>query len=147
MNFNKELIEKAKNAASAEELLEFAKANGVDFSASDAEGYFNFLKNGSQPLSEDEMDDIAGGKQKEKTKPKYYVGQKLWQYFSTSMNWLELQITEIDRYSDTDGWHYYYRCLNLEGQPMHGAYLDYKSDVYTYDPRREKFSDGLMSPV
>ena len=51
MNFTPEMIEKAKAAASPEELLDLAKANGVDLSADEAAAYFT-------QLSTDVQDDI-----------------------------------------------------------------------------------------
>lgn len=39
-NFNAEMIEKAKTAKSTEELLELAKANGVEMTADEAATYF-----------------------------------------------------------------------------------------------------------
>ncbi|MDO5446138.1 MAG: hypothetical protein Q4F31_11040 [Eubacteriales bacterium] len=43
MTFTNEMMEKAKKAASAEELIALAKEEGVELSASDAEMYYNFL--------------------------------------------------------------------------------------------------------
>ena len=74
MDFSKELIEKAKTASSAEELLTMAKEMGVELSEADAEAYFSFL-NGSRPLSDDELEQVAGGKGE--PKPKYHAGQRV----------------------------------------------------------------------
>ncbi|SEF58604.1 natural product precursor [Butyrivibrio sp. Su6] len=59
MNFTKEQIEKAAKCKSVDELLELAKAEGVDLSKEDAEKYFAQLSSGE--LSVDDMTDIAGG--------------------------------------------------------------------------------------
>ena len=60
-NFNAEMIEKAKAAKSAEELLELAKANGVDLSADEAATCFAQLNPKSGELDDDDLDAVAGG--------------------------------------------------------------------------------------
>ena len=59
-NFTPELIEKAKAAKSAEELLKLAGANGVELTEEDAKTYFDQL-NANAALSDDELDAVAGG--------------------------------------------------------------------------------------
>ena len=58
--FNKELLEKAKQANSPEELLALAKENDVEFTREQAEAYFEQM-NKSGELSDDELDNVAGG--------------------------------------------------------------------------------------
>ena len=60
-NFTPEMIEKAKAAKSAEELLEVAKANGVEMTADEATTYFAQLNPQSGELSDDDLDGVAGG--------------------------------------------------------------------------------------
>ena len=60
-NFNTEMIEKAKAAKSAEELLELAKANNVELTADEAATYFAQLNPKSGELGDDELDAVAGG--------------------------------------------------------------------------------------
>ena len=60
-NFNAEMIEKAKAAKSAEELLELAKANGVEMTADEAATYFAQLNPKSGELGDDDLDAVAGG--------------------------------------------------------------------------------------
>ena len=43
MEYNKELIETARKAGSPEELLAFAKKNGVEMTGEDAKNYFDQL--------------------------------------------------------------------------------------------------------
>ena len=57
---NKELLEKARQANSAEELLALAKENNVEFTQEQAEAYFDQM-NKSGELSDDELDNVAGG--------------------------------------------------------------------------------------
>jgi predicted ribosomally synthesized peptide with nif11-like leader len=61
MNFNAEMIEKAKVAKTAEELLEIAKANGVEMTADEAATYFAQLGTKSGELDDDDLDAVAGG--------------------------------------------------------------------------------------
>ena len=60
MKFSKELIEKAKTAKSAEELLELAKAENINFTAEEAAKAFAEL-NKTGELSDEELDNVAGG--------------------------------------------------------------------------------------
>ena len=60
-NFNAEMIEKAKVAKSVEELLEIAKANGVEMTAEEAATYFAQLNPKSGELDDDALDGVAGG--------------------------------------------------------------------------------------
>ena len=60
-NFNAEMIEKAKAAKSAEELLELAKAKGVEMTADEAATYFAQLNPKSGELDDDDLDAVAGG--------------------------------------------------------------------------------------
>ena len=60
MNISKELIEKAKTAKSAEELLEMAKAENIELNAEEAaQAFAKMNKNGE--LSDEELDNVAGG--------------------------------------------------------------------------------------
>ena len=60
-NLTPEMIEKAKAAKSAEELLELAKANGFDMSADEAKTCFAQLNPKSGELDDDALDCVAGG--------------------------------------------------------------------------------------
>ena len=60
-NFNTEMIEKAKAAKSAEELLALAKENGVEMTADEAKTYFAQLSSKSGELNDDDLDAVAGG--------------------------------------------------------------------------------------
>ena len=61
-NISPNLIEKAKTAKSAEELLEIAKENNVEMTADEAKTYFAQLGPKSGELSDDDLDAVAGGK-------------------------------------------------------------------------------------
>jgi hypothetical protein len=59
-NLTPELIEKAKNAKSAAELLAIAKANGVLLSEKEAKTYYEQF-NTTAPLSDDDLEAVSGG--------------------------------------------------------------------------------------
>ena len=56
-----ELLEKAKQAKSAEELGTLAKENGIELTAEEANTYFTKLNPEDGELSDDELDEVAGG--------------------------------------------------------------------------------------
>lgn len=59
--FNSEMIECAKSARSAEELYEIAKENNVELTAEEAVTYYAQLNPTQGELSDDELDNVAGG--------------------------------------------------------------------------------------
>lgn len=61
MEMNNELIAKAKKTATVEELLVLAKENQVELSEEDAKMYFELLHPKTGELSDDELDNVAGG--------------------------------------------------------------------------------------
>ena len=60
VEMNQELLEKAKEAKSAEELLSLAKENGVELTKDEAEEYFAQMHQSGE-LSDEELDNVAGG--------------------------------------------------------------------------------------
>ena len=60
-NLAPEMIEKAKVAKSAEELLELAKENGVEMTVDEAKTCFAQLGPKSGELDDDDLDNVAGG--------------------------------------------------------------------------------------
>ena len=73
MNLSNELIEKAQAAKSAEELLQMAKEENIDMTAEEAAHAFAELHKTGE-LSDDELDNVAGGCEDEIPEPKYSVG-------------------------------------------------------------------------
>ena len=55
-----EMIEQAKQAQSAEEILSLAKENGVEMTAEEAQKYYE-LWHTAVELSDEELDNVAGG--------------------------------------------------------------------------------------
>ncbi len=58
--FTSELIEKARQAKSAEELLALAKEHGIEMSEEAAKAHFEKL-NRSGEMSDEELDNVSGG--------------------------------------------------------------------------------------
>ena len=78
MNISKELLEKAKAAKTAEELLEMAKTEKIELTEEEAAKAFAEL-NKTGELSDEELDNVAGGcgdSNKSGDTPKYSVGQR-----------------------------------------------------------------------
>lgn len=55
-----EIIEKAKQAKTIEELLKLAEENGIELSSEEAKAYFERLTKSGE-LSDEELDNVAGG--------------------------------------------------------------------------------------
>ena len=78
MNISKELLEKAKTAKTAEELLELAKAENIELTAEQAKEYFATI-HASGELSDEELDNVSGGCSPA-APPKYHVGDYVMYY-------------------------------------------------------------------
>ena len=61
MELNKELLAKAKEAKTPEELLTLARENGAELTAESAKMYFDLLHPQTGELSDDELDNVSGG--------------------------------------------------------------------------------------
>ncbi|MCH5200780.1 MAG: hypothetical protein J1F60_07440 [Oscillospiraceae bacterium] len=57
---NQEIIAKAREAKSAEELLSLAKENNIELTEDEAKEYYDRL-HATGELSDDELDSVAGG--------------------------------------------------------------------------------------
>ena len=79
MNVSKELLEKAKQAKTAEELLAIAKAEKVELTAEEAAQAFAEL-NKTGEISDEELDNVAGGCGDPETpgEPKFNVGDQVY---------------------------------------------------------------------
>ena len=80
MNITKELLEKAKTAKTAEELLELAKAENIELTEERAKEYFATI-HASGELSDEELDNVSGGCGRDYEPsgetPKFHVGDRL----------------------------------------------------------------------
>ena len=79
MNYSNELVEKAKQAKSAEELLEMAKAENIELTEEEAEKAFAELHKSGE-ISDEELDNVAGGCSPSGP-PKYNVGDCVKYYY------------------------------------------------------------------
>ena len=57
----KELISKAKQTKTPEELITLAKENGIELTEEEAKAYFARLNPKTGELSDEELDNVAGG--------------------------------------------------------------------------------------
>ena len=60
----KVFIEKAKQAQSPAELIALAKESGMEMTEEQAKAYFEKLNSKADELSDDELDNVAGGVKK-----------------------------------------------------------------------------------
>ena len=58
---NQKLIEKAKTAKTAAELMKMAREEGVELSEAESQKYFEQLHGDSQELSDEELANVSGG--------------------------------------------------------------------------------------
>lgn len=59
--FTEEQIKKAKAAKTPEELLKMAEENGIELTLEQAKGYYAMLNPTSGALSDEELENVAGG--------------------------------------------------------------------------------------
>ena len=85
MNVSKELLEKAKTAKSAEELIEMAKEENIELTVEQAAKAFAELKKSGE-LSDEELDNVSGGCSPS-APPKYHVGDYVKYYYQYEFTW------------------------------------------------------------
>ena len=61
MEMNKELLAKAKETKTPEELMAFAKENNMEMTEESAKAYFDLIHPKTGELSEDELNNVSGG--------------------------------------------------------------------------------------
>ncbi|MCD8105469.1 MAG: Nif11 family protein [Lachnospiraceae bacterium] len=59
--FTEELMHKARECKSPEEIIALAKENGVDITEAQAEEYFKMLSPVNGELADEELDNVSGG--------------------------------------------------------------------------------------
>ena len=109
MNVSKELLEKAKTAKTAEELLAMSKAEGFELPEGEAKTVFSKL-NKTGELSDEELNNVSGGcGEEEIPEPKYKIGDMVISSRGfpchTCGIYRDFQITEVHR--SPDGKHTY----------------------------------------
>ena len=108
MNVSKELLEKAKAAKSAEELLAMAKAENIELCAEEAESAFTKLHKTGE-LSDEELDNVAGGRLCSPGDPKWNIGDRVryyYEYVSTIARVEVSVITDRRIAEDEVNWEY-----------------------------------------
>ena len=85
MNVSKELLEKAKTAKKAEELIEMAKEENIELTVEQAAKALAEL-NKSGELSDEELDNVSGGCSPS-APPKYHVGDYVKYYYQYEFTW------------------------------------------------------------
>ena len=85
MNVSKELLEKAKTAKKAEELIEMAKAENIELSAEQAAKAFAELHKAGE-LSDEALDNVSGCCSPS-APPKYHVGDYVKYYYQYEFTW------------------------------------------------------------
>ena len=102
MNFTDEMIAKAKQTASAEELLKLAEEEGIVMTAEEAEKYFSFLSADGE-LSDEALEAVAGGKG---YTAKYYLGDTVQFWYAPKSTTLVGKITKMYT-CEAQGWWLY----------------------------------------
>lgn len=59
--FTQEQLNKAMECKTADELIAFAKENGIELAKEQAEKYLTQLTGADMPLSDEDMEKVAGG--------------------------------------------------------------------------------------
>ena len=85
MKISKELLEKAKTAKTAEELLAMSKAEGFELPEGEAKTVFSKLYKMGE-LSDEELDNVSGGCSPS-APPKYKVGDYVKYYYQYEVTW------------------------------------------------------------
>ena len=98
MNISKELLEKAKTAKTAEELLAMAKAENIELTEEQAEKAFAEL-NRTGELSDEELDNVSGGCGRDYEPsgetPKFHVGDRLAQILPPVGRKIAVRVTYV----------------------------------------------------
>lgn len=99
MELNKELLEKAKEMKTPEELLAFAKENGIEMTKEKADAYFKQLGTSSGNIADDELENVSGGKfdemEDQKLPPPGLDMPELWQIYSENHYGLSTAETQM----------------------------------------------------
>ena len=98
MKISKELLEKAKTAKTAEELIEMAKAENIELNAEEAaQAFAKMNKNGE--LSDEELDNVSGGCGRDYEPsgetPKFHVGDRLAMVHPVIGRSVEVRVTYV----------------------------------------------------
>ena len=108
---NKELLAKAKEAKTPQELFALAKENGVELTEESAKAYFNKLHPKTGELSDSELDNVSGGcgggYDASRPHPRFTVGQSVLYICGwLGANGITASAKVMKRSYKNDGWYY-----------------------------------------
>ena len=111
MEMNKELLEKAKEAKTPDELMSLAKENGIELTAESAASYFERLNSKTGELSDSELDNVSGGCGGDyvagRPHPQFAVGESVLYIHSwIGANRITASAKVVKRSYKNDGWYY-----------------------------------------
>ena len=111
MEMNKELLEKAKEAKTPDELMSLAKENGIELTAESAASYFERLNSKTGELSDSELDNVSGGCGGDyvagRPHPQFAVGESVLYIHSwIGANRITASAKVVKRSYENDGWYY-----------------------------------------
>ena len=111
MEMNKELLAKAKEAKTPDELMSLAKENGIELTAESAASYFERLNSKTGELSDSELDNVSGGcgggYDAGRPHPRFAVGESVLYIHSwIGANRITATGKVVKRSYENDGWYY-----------------------------------------
>ena len=110
MTLSKEMMARAKKAASAEELAALAEAEGFFLTGTEAEELFCFLRAEGE-LDDSELDMVAGGKGEPapRPEPRFKPGQRFQVCRADALHYVYGTVVNVDRYVAGYGYLYCFR--------------------------------------
>ena len=111
MELTKELVAKAKEAKTSEELMALAKENGIDMTEESAASLFEQLNSKTSELSDSELDNVSGGcgggYDAGRPHPQFAVGETVL-YIHSWLGATRITATGkvVKRSYENDGWYY-----------------------------------------
>ena len=111
MELTKELVAKAKEAKTPEELMALAKENGIDMPEESAASLFEQLNSKTSELSDSELDNVSGGcgggYDAGRPQPRFAVGETVL-YIHSWLGATRITATGkvVKRSYENDGWYY-----------------------------------------
>ena len=111
MEINKELLAKANEMTTPEELMALAKENGVELTEESAAAYFDRLNPKTGELSDSELDNVSGGcgggYDAGRPQPRFAVGETVLYIHSwLGANRITATGKVVKRSYENDGWYY-----------------------------------------
>ena len=111
MEMNKELLAKAKEMKTPDELMSLAKENGIELTEESATSYFDRLNPKTGELSDGELDNISGGcgggYVDGRPHPEFTVGESVLYICGwLGANRITASATVVKRSYENDAWYY-----------------------------------------